>query len=790
MPNKNNKHNKPHKHKNYNTKDRNTKVDHKKRHSHQSHIKASIPVEYILYYLYQHHGLINLHNLDDNFLTNHLDSLIDKIDLLVKKDLLINIDTHTFQYNYQLLNVNTSKYAFAKIKKSILKNHFLVELTDILNPNTTKSESVIINNLKNNLKNRVMVVETILDHEKIILNPIFYCNYDEVYDFFYNHEIPQVANTTQPNTNTTQHILPDLDISNNYFRNKEYILGLVKKTEYENYLLPIDHKNKNKIIITDLPEHIQNSVLVKVKLSDNFQDNNLQESLFIELVNDTNATNNLSLLSIYQYNLRSLFPLEAIEEAREIKNLPLTTSNNQRQDISHLNLVTIDGEDAKDFDDAVYAEYLPNEDKYRLYVAIADVSYYVTPGSHLDKEAFLRGNSVYLPQHVLPMLPEELSNNICSLKPQQDRACVVAQMTINRNGILEDYQFYRAIMKSSARLTYNEVYDALFKQQISDNIQPLMENVIKPLKNLYDILAKVKQQRNALEITSVEHKVNLDNNQVVDIYPQTGNIAHKIIEECMILANVAAVKYINQYTALQPLNIYRVHPQPTIEKINNYINELKTFGIKLKAPSKTSGKFFNDILYQYQNSELSNILNQLTLRSQSQAKYDNNNIGHFGLSLTDYGHFTSPIRRYADLITHRLLISCIDEQAKFKYSKSNIKNICDHINFTEQVAFLAENKAKDRLIAQWLTKQLGTSFSVYVSSITKAGLFVNIVDLEFSGLIPMRTLSKKYSHLSPKQTSITIHNPHKKKIKIGDRLPAILTEADYIKGLLTFKLKV
>lgn len=402
-------------------------------------------------------------------------------------------------------------------------------------------------------------------------------------------------------------------------------------------------------------------------------------------------------------------------------------------------------------------------------------------------EAQNRGNSVYLPGYVIPMLPEELSNGWCSLQPNEDRGCVLAEMVINRNGIMESFQFSRCLMKSKARLTYLEVQNAL-NGNISENIAPLMESVINPIYEVYKLLNQEREKRHTLEINVPETKIILDKeDNIVNITLNKPLIAHKIIEEFMISANIAAAKIVSKHNIPSILSIYRVHSEPSFEKLEEFHRILKSFSMFESIPKKVTGTFFNNLLEKYKNHPLYNSLNENILRTQQQAVYDNNNIGHFGLGLKEYSHFTSPIRRYADLMVHRLILSIILPENSYKYSAPEVKSIAEHISITERLAFNAENTAKSRILAKWLSNRIGETFAAYVSSITQAGLFVNLTDIGASGLVPIRSISHTY--LTFDETHHTLKNRAKKKLyKLGDKVQVVLSATDEIRGLITFTL--
>ena len=453
-----------------------------------------------------------------------------------------------------------------------------------------------------------------------------------------------------------------------------------------------------------------------------------------------------------------------------------------RDDLRDLPLITIDGADARDFDDAVFAEIdrdPRNPGGYRIVVAIADVAYYVRDGSFLDKCAKARGNSVYFPDYVLPMLPERLSNDLCSLRPNVDRACVVADMVISSHGKLKHAHFKRAIMRSHARLTYEDVEKSLKKKRGGGTTQDVYDSTIKPLFEAYQLLRHARNERGSLNIESVEHMITFDNDKNVDTIKARPHLkAHELIEEMMILANVAVAKALKNrdYPCM-----YRIHPAPDAAKVENLQVFIRALNLP-KIPSQNpTPKHFNAALKAVEHSPYQGLINDLVLRCQSQAQYHPNNQGHYGLGLLDYCHFTSPIRRYSDLIVHRLLIQLFD-LGEGGFIPKHLDDVAEHISITERQAASAEREAKERFLAAYLHHRIGDDFDAVIVGVNQAGLFIELSDLHAEAFIPKRLLLE-HEHRS---SSYFDRDTHTLRVgsttyQLGMALFVVIVEADPIK---------
>lgn len=416
-----------------------------------------------------------------------------------------------------------------------------------------------------------------------------------------------------------------------------------------------------------------------------------------------------------------------------------------RKDLRALQLVTIDGEDSKDFDDAVFAKRRKNG--WRLVVAIADVSHYVKPGTELDKEAYQRGNSVYFPQRVIPMLPEKLSNGICSLNPQVDRLCMVADMSIGDDGTLERSQFYQAVMNSKARLTYNQVHDILTNES-SEHRETFAELVphLEELNSLYLALVKARGERGALDFDTTETRIIFDESRKIDsIVPVKRNDAHKLIEECMLMANVATARYLKWHK--MPM-VYRVHESPSEEKLSNLRTFLGDFGLLLDGGDEPTAQDYAKVVDQVEGQPYQHLVQTVLLRSMSQAVYQPENKGHFGLNYEHYTHFTSPIRRYPDLLIHRAICHAWTKAgpAAFRYDDAKMAEFGAHCSDTERRADEATRDAVTFLKCEFLSHRIGEEYEAVITAATNFGLFVEIDDLYVEGLVHITELGDDYFH--------------------------------------------
>ena len=494
----------------------------------------------------------------------------------------------------------------------------------------------------------------------------------------------------------------------------------------------------------------------------------------------------ISLIAIHSNSIPTEFPAAVIKEADGMTEPDLSGG---RVDIRHLPLVTIDGQDARDFDDAVFAEPDPdpkNPGGWHLIVAIADVSFYVRPGSALDKNAFERGNSTYFADRVVPMLPEQLSNELCSLKPKVNRACLAAHLWIDKDAKFIGHKFFRGLMRSAARLTYEQVEDA-HKGYPDDTAGPLVDTVIKPLYKAYSLLKRAREVRGALEIDLPERKALINDKGVVTaIVPRARLESHQLIEEFMILANVAAAVALEEKKA--PC-IYRVHDAPAYDKLEATREFLKEAGYSLPKSDQLRPANINHILKLSAEREDKELIHTVLLRTQSQAVYSPDNNGHFGLALERYAHFTSPIRRYADLIVHRSLIRAyrLGEGGLTDHETENLHDIATHISATERRSMIAEREAMDRFTAQYLMTSIGKEFKGRISGVTRFGLFVTLDESGADGIVPIRSLPDDYYIHDEKRHALVGKNSGR-TFRLAESLVVRLKEADPLKGSTVFEL--
>jgi len=504
----------------------------------------------------------------------------------------------------------------------------------------------------------------------------------------------------------------------------------------------------------------------------------------IEVLGDHMAPGMEIEIALRAHDLPHQFPQTVLAEVAGIADEVEESAKLPRKDLRSLPLVTIDGEDARDFDDAVYCQ--PKKSGgWRLWVAIADVSYYVRHGSALDDEAISRGNSVYFPSQVIPMLPEKLSNGLCSLNPDVDRLCMVCEMTVSAAGKLSGSQFYPAVMRSHARFTYSKVAAILDDEENKEGQQFRAEYsaLVADLENLKDMYSALSDARNKRGAIAFETEESLflfnDDKKIESVVPLIRNDAHKIIEECMILANVATAKFIEKH---KKPGLFRVHDKPSEDKYKNFVSYLAELGITLPAREEPEPRDYCDILAKIANRPDQGLIQTMLLRSMRQAVYQSDNLGHFGLALQSYSHFTSPIRRYPDLVVHRVIKNILVEQAKEQEAQSQIKNanvgdydykleevieLGEHCSMTERRADEATRDVNDWLKCEFMQDHVGGTFSGVISTVTNFGLFVRLQDLHIEGLVHITSLGRDYYHYDDVRMCLTGENTGV-KYRVGD----------------------
>lgn len=490
----------------------------------------------------------------------------------------------------------------------------------------------------------------------------------------------------------------------------------------------------------------------------------------------------ISLISLHEAGLREHFPEHIVAESANMS----VPSLGDREDLRDIPLITIDGADARDFDDAVFAEKI-DDGIFHLIVAIADVAFYVRHGTLLDTEAQRRGNSTYFPDRVVPMLPEILSNDLCSLRPNEPRATLAVHMWIDTSGNLLRYKFVRGLMKSVARLTYEQVqviHDGC--AEVDENIK--LKQVIHSLYEVYFVLDKARKVRGALDLDLPERQILIDaSGNMIGVKPRTRLDSHKLIEEFMILANVAAARALEGRRDFPC--VYRVHEQPSFEKLESAREFIESFGLSLPKGQVVKPAQINTILSAASQLPYSHLISQMILRTQSQAHYSTINAGHFGLALEHYAHFTSPIRRYSDLLVHRALISAfhLGPGGMVEEEKVRLEQICQDISATERISMEAERNAVDRFTASYLASHINAQFEGRISGVTRFGLFVELTDTGASGIIPVRSLDDDY-YIHDERAHALIGRRHKKVFRLGAPVTVSVVEADAMTGGTVFSL--
>lgn len=505
----------------------------------------------------------------------------------------------------------------------------------------------------------------------------------------------------------------------------------------------------------------------------------------LESLGNPDDQRQISLIAVHAHGIPDDFPEGVITEAETLKEPTLSG----RVDLREVPLVTIDPPDARDHDDAVYAE--PDTDPanpngWVVLVAIADVSHFVRPGSRLDREAQVRGNSVYFPDRVVPMLPERISNDLCSLREGENRACLVVRMVFDKDGAKRSHTFMRAMMRSAAKLSYQEAQAAI-EGRPSDKAGPLLERVLRPLWAAYDVLAAARDKRAPLDLDLPERKILLDEKgRVKDVVTPERLTAHRLIEEFMIQANVAAAEQLEHRKT--PV-VYRIHDQPSKEKLSSLRDFLDTLGMKVPQASALKPGHFNGILARAKELPVSDLVNEVVLRSQSQAEYNIDNIGHFGLNLSRYAHFTSPIRRYADLIVHRALVKAmkLGEGALEDSEVGKLREVAQQISDAERRAMSAERETADRLIAAHLADRIGAKFTGRIAGVTRSGLFVRLKDTGADGFVPVSSLNNDFYNFDETHRAL-IGKRTGETFRLGDTVEVRLVEAVPSAGALRFEM--
>jgi ribonuclease R len=548
---------------------------------------------------------------------------------------------------------------------------------------------------------------------------------------------------------------------------------------------PIDRKELKEWPIAPGDEgEARDGDLVRFDLARSGGRYGVPQARVVETLGNPQDQRKISLIAVHAHGLPDGFPPPVL---REVEMLRAVTPDG-RADLRALPLVTIDPADARDHDDAVHAA--PDSDPrnkggWIVHVAIADVAHYVHPGTRLDREARLRGNSVYFPDRVVPMLPERISNDLCSLREGEERPCLAVRLVIDRHGNKKSQAVLRGLMRSAAKLAYEEAQAAIDGRP-SAKCKPLLEAALRPLWGAYAALSAARDRREPLDLDLPERKILLDRTGRVErvVVPQRLT-AHRLIEEFMIQANVAVAEILEARRA--PV-MYRVHDAPSKEKIVSLREFLDSLDLKLPSSSTLRAGDFNKLLQRAKSLPVADLVNEVVLRSQSQAVYAAENIGHFGLHLARYAHFTSPIRRYADLVVHRSLIRALGLGAGGlrDTEAAELKDIAQEISDAERRAMAAERETTDRLIAGYLAERVGAEFGARISGTTRAGLFVRLDDTGADGFVPAATLNDYYRH---DETAHALVGDRTGDVyRLGDTVRVRLVEAVPSAGALRFEM--
>ncbi|MGX0876148.1 ribonuclease R [Roseovarius sp. MBR-154] len=562
--------------------------------------------------------------------------------------------------------------------------------------------------------------------------------------------------------------------------NPRKVLGVFRKSEEGGRIVPIDKGDgKEWQVPRDATGGAQDGELVEAEQAGPKTRLGLPRARVLERLGDPSAPKAVSLIAIHQHGIPDEFPDNVIAEADAMKPAGLKG----RDDLRDMPLITIDPSDARDHDDAVWAhadDDPKNEGGHVIWVAIADVAHYVRPGSALDAEARKRGNSSYFPDRVVPMLPDRLSGDLCSLHEGVPRACLAVRMQIDAHGEKVGHRFVRGLMRSAASLSYQQIQTAMDGAP-DDTCGPLMDEVIRPLYAAHDALQQARRKRQPLDLDLPERKVVLsDEGRVLSVNFADRLDAHKLIEECMVLANVAAAETL--VARKSPL-LFRVHEEPAPEKLDSLREVAEAAGLVLAKGQVLRTAHLNALLHAAQDTDHSEVINMSTLRAMTQAYYAPQNFGHFGLALQAYAHFTSPIRRYADLIVHRALITA-HGWGKDGLSPAEIEqleNTAQHISETERRSMMAERDTNDRYLAAFLSERLGEDFTGRISGVAKFGVFVRLDETGADGLIPVRSLGREFFHFD-REAGTLMGSDTGLTIGLGQRVTVRLAEAAPVSG--------
>ncbi len=552
------------------------------------------------------------------------------------------------------------------------------------------------------------------------------------------------------------------------------------------YVKPTDKKDRNQYLIakSDWNGAKENDlVLIEIiSRSKDRRSHKAKNARVRECLGALSDPRSVSLIAIHTHGIPNEFSEQALLQAEASKEPTLGDVS----DLRHIPLITVDPEDARDHDDAIWAE-MTKDGGCHVLIAIADVARYVTPASAIDKEAIIRGNSVYFPDRVVPMIPERLSNRLCSLQEDKDRYTLAVHIYFDHRGKKIKHKFVRALMRSHGSLSYEE-FQAAHEGEVSERAAPLLQSVIEPLYRSYEILLKGRKHREPLELSVTERKIKFDDKgNIESILPRISIEAHKLVEEFMIQANVAAAEELQRKGAIC---MYRVHEEPSFDKIENLREFLESLDHVFAKGQVIRPKVFNNFLNKVKGTPQEEVINTIILRTQMKAVYTDENIGHFGLSLTNYAHFTSPIRRYADILVHRSLIKALKlgDDGLSDHDFKKFKETAEHISTTERTAMLAERESTDRYVAAFMKNNIDEYFEGRIAGVSRAGLFVALTESGGDGFVPISSIMGDYFHhnqdhhmLEGERTGLTY--------QLGDQVTVRLKEAAPITGGLILQLR-
>ena len=568
--------------------------------------------------------------------------------------------------------------------------------------------------------------------------------------------------------------------------NPRRVVGIFRASDEGGRILPIDKGDDKEWRVSAGATHgAKDGELVEAEQAGPKGRMGLPSARIVERLGDPSAAKAVSLIAIHQHGIPNSFPDDAIAQADRAKPIDLKG----REDLRNLPLITIDPSDARDHDDACFAQPdddPKNEGGHVLWVAIADVAAYVQPDTPLDREARKRGNSTYFPDRVVPMLPDRLSGDLCSLHEGVPRACIAVRMVLDSHGNKLAHSFHRALMKSPASLHYTEVQEAIDGAP-NDRTKPLLEPVLKPLYAAYNALTEARKRRQPLDLDLPERQIELaDDGTVTSVRFKDRLDAHRMIEEFMVLANVCAAETL--IAKRIPL-LFRVHEEPSPEKLDALRETAKASGFNLAKGQVLKTAHLNRLLNDAAGSDEAELINLSTLRSMQQAYYSPENFGHFGLALQRYAHFTSPIRRYSDLIVHRALITAHGwgKDGLRVEDREELAQTGEHISETERRSMMAERDTTDRYLASYLSERVGNEFTGRVSGIARFGIFIKLDETGADGLVPMRSIGQEYFHYDAEANTL-MGSDSGRIIALGQRATVRLSDAVPVTGGIELEL--